>query len=139
MSKTPKQRLEENLTRVDDCLEWQGGTTGRGYGQIMINGVKHATHRLAWVLANGVPIPEGMSVLHSCDNKICCEPSHLRIGTQADNMRDYVERGLDRYPPSEDPYSKVNPSPGMARLIADYNRNKTRRLAREKAQKEAHR
>ena len=37
---------------------------------------------------------------------------------------------------SEDPYSKINPSPGMARLIATYERNKARRLAREKAQKD---
>ena len=138
MSKTPKEQLEEKLTRVGDCLEWQGGKTGRGYGTIWLDGIHEATHRLAWVLANGRPIPEGTYVLHSCDNKVCCNPAHLHIGTHSDNMQEMQDRGR-RLKCSDDPYSKINPSPGMARLIADYNRNKTRRLAREKAQKEAHR
>jgi len=124
VSKTPKEQLEEKLTRVGDCLEWQGGKTGRGYGTIWLDGIHEATHRLAWVLANGRPIPEGMYVLHSCDNKICCEPEHLRLGTQAENMQQWGDSQIEKPLP---------PSPGMARLIATYNRNKARRLAREAA------
>ena len=126
MSKTPQEKLERQMVRVGDCLEWQGGMSGNGYGQIFVDGRTVGAHRLAWVLANGCAIPDGMSVLHSCDNKICCEPAHLHLGTQLDNMREMRERGRSRNIPLDQP---LPPSPGMARLIATYNRNKARRKA----------
>jgi hypothetical protein len=49
-------------------------------------------HRVAWTLANG-PIPAGMHVLHTCDNPPCCNPGHLWLGTQADNMADMARKG----------------------------------------------
>lgn len=55
------------------------------------------THRVAWELANGRPIPEGMLVRHSCDNGLCCNPAHLSLGTQLDNMADMYQRGRDRH------------------------------------------
>ena len=51
-----------------------------------------AAHRLAWSIANG-PIPPGAHVLHSCDNQLCCNPSHLSVGTHDDNMRDMAAKG----------------------------------------------
>lgn len=48
-------------------------------------------HRVAYEIANG-PIPDDLWVLHSCDNPPCCNPSHLRVGTYKDNVRDRVER-----------------------------------------------
>ena len=130
MSETPRDKLKRQLVRSGDCLEWQGGKSGNGYGQIFVDGKCVGTHRLAWVLANECAIPDGLYVLHSCDNKICCEPAHLHLGTQLDNMREMRERGRSRTIPLDQP---LPPSPGMARLIATYNRNKARRLAREGA------
>lgn len=49
-------------------------------------------HRVAWELERG-PIPPGMCVLHRCDNPPCCNPEHLWLGTNADNMADRDAKG----------------------------------------------
>jgi hypothetical protein len=49
-------------------------------------------HRIAWELTNGA-IPEGMKVLHRCDNVLCVRPDHLFLGTQHDNVRDMINKG----------------------------------------------
>jgi hypothetical protein len=88
------RRLKAGVT-IDPktgCHVWTGSKYGRGYGNLQI-----ATHRLAWELANG-PIPEGLSILHRCDNPACCNPDHLFLGTQADNMADKVRKGRARGP-----------------------------------------
>ena len=83
----------------DKCWEWKGCDNGYGYGLIGSGG-KHSkmlkAHRVAWELANDQEVPEGMHVLHHCDNPPCCNISHLYIGTHADNMRDMAKRGRGR-------------------------------------------
>jgi hypothetical protein len=77
----------------DGCWGWTGATVSKGYGLIVGPGNKHHTaHRLSWELHNG-PIPEGMWVLHHCDNPPCTRPSHLYLGTVVENVRDAWERG----------------------------------------------
>ena len=57
-----------------------------------IDGGAYRHHRKAWAEANG-PIPEGLQVLHHCDNPRCYNVEHLFLGTQADNLRDMVAKG----------------------------------------------
>jgi hypothetical protein len=54
-----------------------------------------AAHRIAWILSHG-PIPDGMYICHHCDTKACVRPSHLFVGTAADNTHDAMEKGLFR-------------------------------------------
>jgi HNH endonuclease len=80
--------------RVDlgPCREWQGSQISSGYCQLMVEGKTWLVHRYAWTLAYG-PIPDDFLVLHNCDNRRCCRPEHLRLGTYHDNMVDMVQRG----------------------------------------------
>lgn len=51
-----------------------------------------AASKAAWIMING-PVPSGLHVCHTCDNRICCNPSHLWLGTPTDNVRDCIEKG----------------------------------------------
>lgn len=85
----PKRTLGHFWTRVTktgECWLWTG-RTHNGYGMV----ANRRAHRVAWELTHG-PIPDGLDVLHQCDNPPCVRPDHLRIGTHADNMREASER-----------------------------------------------
>jgi hypothetical protein len=76
----------------DTCWLWTGfRNTVHGYGQFDWR-FEHRAHRAAWRLTHGT-IPEGMSVLHKCDNKLCVRPDHLFLGDQKTNVRDCVAKG----------------------------------------------
>lgn len=76
------------------CWEWDGNRFSNGYGQLYVGGRKRLTHRLAYETWIG-PIPDGLVIRHKCDNKPCMNPGHLETGTDSDNKRDMIERGLD--------------------------------------------
>lgn len=70
-----------------------------GYGRVSWCGKKRLAHRVAAHL-NGIlaDLDSTEVVMHSCDNRLCCNPEHLRIGSQSDNMRDAVSKGRMRIP-----------------------------------------
>lgn len=74
------------------CLLWEGAVTRDGYGLVRRNNTNHRVHRLAWEEAKG-PIPEGLNVCHTCDVPACCNPDHLFLGTQLDNVADMRTKG----------------------------------------------
>ena len=74
------------------CLVWTGTLNKDGYGFFRKEWYPWATHRYSYTKYVG-DIPEGLSILHSCDNRSCVLPAHLRVGTQADNVADMDARG----------------------------------------------
>lgn len=76
---------------IDKCWEWQASFLQQ-YGSFKVNRKTRAAHKVAWELTYG-EIPNGLWVLHTCDNAKCVNPNHLYLGTSADNVRDRVERG----------------------------------------------
>ena len=87
-----------NVKGNSDCWELQGHTVF-GYGSIAIGSKSKKTykqfraHRLAYIYANGEIHDESLVVMHICDNRKCCNPNHLQLGTQKENMQDMVRKG----------------------------------------------
>lgn len=118
---TMRCRFEDKFEKrgSDECWEWKAGKTKRGYGQFKANDEYHGksfkwgtkpmskAHRLAAELAHG-QCPEGMVVMHSCDNPSCVNPAHLSYGTQRDNVIDMTSKGRHGSQKlSEDDYTNI--------------------------------
>lgn len=82
------------VRKGESCWEWQASVNSSGYGWFRFGEKRTPTgaHRVAYVLANG-PIPDGLQVLHRCDNPPCVNPTHLFLGTNGDNHADKLAKG----------------------------------------------
>src|SRR6185369_10756907 len=86
--KTHKERFFEKIEvrGANECWPWRGAKCAKGYGMFRMETKRLIrSHRYMHIITNG-PIPDKMLVCHKCDNTSCCNPDHLFLGTDSDNM-----------------------------------------------------
>ena len=109
------------------CRIWAGSILkSTGYGRLKFDSRSYRAHRLSWELANERQVPDGMVVMHACDTPACIEPSHLTIGTVADNNRDMFEKR--RHARGEQHGVAKLTQADVAKLRAIYRRGITRQV-----------
>jgi hypothetical protein len=92
--KTPEERFRLYTKRGPGCWEWTGYKNAKGYGVLNLGGTRILAHRMAYQMI--AEIPDGMSVLHRCDNPGCVKFQHLFLGTRAENNADMDAKGRRR-------------------------------------------
>lgn len=100
-------RFWNQVRKTDNCWEWIGAKDGDGYGQFTTTNKKNnRAHRFSYEIHKG-PIAKGLRVLHSCDNPSCVNPNHLSLGTDADNLKDAINKGRLKLKGEHNPSSKL--------------------------------
>lgn len=95
VAKSVHERFEEKIFPDPNsgCWLWCASTNkDTGYGQFNKIGRMKSTHRVSWELYRG-EIPAGMHVLHKCNNRVCVNPGHLYLGSNAQNVADMIKAG----------------------------------------------
>jgi HNH endonuclease len=119
ISTIPPHRVVLFWSRVtvgspDECWLWTHRFCARGYGVFIIDDKDVIASRVAYYLYYGID-PTGKLVCHKCDNPPCCNPAHLFLGTDADNVHDMLAKG--RASVGEKHYAHINPERSPARIL----------------------
>ena len=93
-----KKSFEKRVIKKDGCWNWNGSFDKDGYSKMTVktNMGFNRAHITSWKIHNG-KIPEGLCVLHKCDNPSCTNPEHLFLGTAKDNTQDMIKKGRDGF------------------------------------------
>lgn len=86
-----KQRFFAKVRKTNFCWYWEGARVAQ-YGQIKVSNKNVLAHRVS-MLIHGKEVPDGLDVLHSCDNPLCVNPDHLFVGDHKANMADKTAKG----------------------------------------------
>ena len=94
------ERFRERAQPITEsgCWVWMGAVQSSGYGHLKINGRYLLAHRVSYMMSAG-QIPDGLHVLHKCDNRVCVNPTHLFLGDRFENMQDMISKGRGKWPP----------------------------------------
>ncbi len=126
------ERIESYIQRgrPDQCWVWLGPQLKSGYGTLVIGNRSRRAHRAVYERSIG-PIPANLCVIHTCDNKLCVNPNHLRLGTHQDNMRDMFAKGRCRRPRGEQHHNAKLTVQKVREIRSRYRRGLGPRLSRE--------
>lgn len=114
-----RDKILANIKVVGDCWVWQKSFGSHGYGNIATGGSLNETvHRVSYEVFNG-RIPAKAVIMHSCDNKKCCNPEHLSIGNQSKNMSDALNGKRRSSPLSDDVRNYILSSRKSTKELSD--------------------
>lgn len=98
----------KKVERGTGCWNWTKGKDDDGYGVFSWQGNLIKAHRFSWELYHRRSVPDGLCVLHTCDNPSCVRPTHLFVGTQADNGKDRDQKGRGLAGTKQSPQHVIN-------------------------------
>jgi hypothetical protein len=113
---TLQERFETKIVKTDRCWIWTATKNNMGYGMLSVSPAvgKRLAHRISYEMHVG-PIPDGLCVLHECDNPACVNPKHLFLGTKRDNVADMDTKGrrvVGINPDNKPPTLRADAHPG---------------------------
>lgn len=112
------------LLRTNECVLWPFGQNGDGYGVLWCNSRPHRAHRLVCREVNGPPPFRRAHAAHTCGNRDCVNPQHIRWATHSENMQDKKIHGTDWHPRGDDHPNVKVPAAAIPLIISDERANK---------------